>query len=227
MSSVTYTASPTSVRFQLPPLTSASTPYSVLYAVGASTVDTGGSNAASPESIWTFSNLLPATLYTFHTYTVSKGVKTLRYTTAVTTPTAILSSFAKTALPGSTLSPNISTIKTTNSLTPEAIVQSLFTSGDKVSVRSSTSADTGKASTVSAAVQNPGSTFLLQKNARVYIPFDSTVATAQSVTATLSNNSTATITYNKASNSITIGANTYTVGQKFLLDGQYVTVGTA
>lgn len=69
-----------------------------------------------------------------------------------------------------------------------------------------------------------GATSPIGETDSVIIPFESTGGSSQTVTFTLSDNSTIVVTYDENSSELDVGGTTRTIGESFILDGRKVTI---
>lgn len=171
------------------------------------------------------SGLSPSTVYNFFVNVInSSNVATLTYTASTTTPALTLTAFSKAAFPE--LIPNIKSLVTSGSVTKDAIISSAFSTGDVVAAATLKTATNKNKLAINAKVLQKSSSAAINKQTNYLIPFDSSVATAQSTSLTSSTGSTIAVVYN-TDGTVTIGGTVRSVGQKFLLDGQYLTVASA
>ena len=219
LASSAFVCTPNSVNVTWPAVSGFYT-YDIVYTVGTKTITYAKKTRALNAFV---TNLTPSTAYTFKIYTSDNG--TLKYTGTVTTPAAAPSAFSKTAFQNSSSVFDIralsSTQATAASSTVSNIINTAFATGDAVLVNATAQS---KIVPTKATVANVSATVNTPKKGALYIPFEPTQTGAQSVTIHTSTNTNVPISYNSTSNSVVVNGQTYAVGAKFLLDGQYVTV---
>lgn len=225
-SQLTFSNTPYSCLLSFPAYTNAKT-YTISYTVGSNTVAKYTAQKRTQFTSCFISNLTPGSTYSFTVDCFGKTGTTVlhTYTGTTTLPALSTSNFSKAAFPETT--PNIAALKAVGSVTPEKAVAQAFATGDVIRATTASNNAVVAALPVKATVVQVGASAAVKKNTNLYLPFDPSVATAQTVTLTLSNASSVPVTFNNTNNTVTIGGTTRSVGDRFLLDGQYVTVQTA
>ena len=219
----TLTPTPYSCRANFPAVTGA-TSYKVQYTVAPSAeVHVVTDSSTFTSSV--ISGLTPGSVITVNVFATVASVQSLKYSGTVTLPAVVsAASFSKSALatPQNALLYDITIINSSNLVSKESVVNSLFTNGDRVLVTAGT--NVSKRS-VQAAVATVNSTVPVIKGDSIYIPFDSTSAnTTQLITLTLRNGATESVSYNMATGLVTIRSVTYAPGAKLPLDGQTLSI---
>lgn len=224
ISTVQFTSTPTSITATHPAVTNALY-YTIKYSVGSSAVYTTYL-AQTPLLTVLISGLLPATLYSFKIYSLVGTTLSLTATGSTTTPANTAINYTKAALASDTI-PNtytigpLSTASATSTRTVEAAVNSIFSTGDKIL----STANVGlSAQPVIASVLDLGTVIPVVKNRPIYVPFSTVVSTSQQASLQLTDNSIVPITYSNTADTITVNGVTYSPGDRFILDGQVVTV---
>lgn len=101
----------------------------------------------------------------------------------------------------------------------DEFMNDLFTTGDNIELKL-----TGTPNVKKSTFVNRGSTVSIDGADALVAPFDENSGTGQEITMTLSDNTTASVSYDETSNSITVASNTYSPGESFILDGKKVVV---
>jgi len=222
MASVSFVNTPTSSLLNFPATANARA-YNGYYTVAA--LPKRYLISKSPSNQLFVTSLTPSTLYNFFINVInSSNVSTLTYTASTTLPAASLAAFSKLAFPE--IIPNIKTLVTANGITKEAVISSVFANGDIVAARTLPTTINLNRVSLNATVLKLNANAVIAKNSKILIPFDSTVVSAQSANLTSSTGTTIPLLYN-TDNTVTINGTIRSVGNKFFLDGQYITVAAA
>lgn len=100
-----------------------------------------------------------------------------------------------------------------------SVLNDLFTTGDNIELNINGTPLTKKSTFVKR-----GSTVAIDGADALVAPFDENAGAGQQIIMTLSDNSTAAVSYDETTNSVTVESNTYSPGDSFILDGKKVVV---
>lgn len=100
-----------------------------------------------------------------------------------------------------------------------AVMNDLFTTGDKISVSVGS-----KRGNMEAKFVNRGGTTRVSAADALLLPFDTESGAAQTISLQMSDDSTKVVTYNDAANTISVDSVDYSPGDFFVVDGQKCTV---
>jgi len=114
---------------------------------------------------------------------------------------------------------DLSSLSTANLKVMADLMNDLFSTGDEIHMK----LPSGR-SVATKMVKRGETVALSKKNASLSVPFSTTGGSGQSVSLTLTDDTTVSITYDQVSEEITVGGQAYESGESFLLDGKKVTV---
>lgn len=204
--------------------------YKVVYRKTGDLSDTVAYTSTNANSV-ALKALLPSSTYTVKIYssTVDRVLpSTLVFTGTASTPVLSVGNFTKAPLVASgsaAIAPyyDINYLSNTSvSVNTSSVLTSAFVTGDRLK---STGRVSGRMQPINPKVVKVADSVTIKSvNDSITVPFDSAGVSNQSVTLTLRNGSTASVTYNNTVNSITVGASSYKSGDVFYLDGQRVSV---
>lgn len=95
------------------------------------------------------------------------------------------------------------------------VINDLFATGDSLTI------DVGSIEKEAKFVKRGGTTSIVGEDA-VLVPFDPTAGTSQTVSLTLSDTSTAVVNFDETVETVSVGGQTYNLGQYTILDGKKV-----
>jgi hypothetical protein len=214
------TATPNSVRVSFQPV-AGTKDYRIQYTVSPSTDIKVYSKSGTATAV-IVTGLTPTKTYNFAVYSTVADVTTLKYSGTVALPVdTSAAGFSKSALLSAAVSPvsqfDIRSVQSSATVTKEAAISSVFSSGDKLAVKA----------TVGTVVKTLDTSFLplngtaaVKKADKIYVPFDAKGSSTQTITLTLRSGATQTVFYNSATGKVTINGVTYNAGQSLMLDGQ-------
>lgn len=149
----------------------------------------------------------------------STGIETLSYTGNTILPALTAAAFTKAALGLGAAPVKINDISSFSSLSKESIANTLFTTGDKIQVQV-----VKGGGHKDAVLVNTGGTISTSAGT-VYIPFDkSSASTIQTMSLKLKNNSVQTLSYNTATQKITIAGIIYKAGDSVMIDSKLMKI---
>jgi hypothetical protein len=211
------TTSPRAVSIAVTVLVGDATAYRLtVQEAGSSTERVVVNNFADPNQ--TIDNLIPETEYTVRLYSTTGSEYILEAESVVTTLVNSPASFDVSDY-GTEGNYNLS------SLDPESVglisdlFNDIFTTGDSIEI-----SVPGKSVTKAVKFVNRGANVTITDTEALLAPFSNNAGAGQSITLILSDSSSVEVLYDQTTEAITIGSDSYTSGESFVLDGRKATI---
>lgn len=206
-----------SIKVTVTPVTGGTGYRLTLQETGSDRVNTVKNNFTDLDQ--TIRNLVPETEYTVRLFSdMGTGVYDLVDESTVSTLANSASNYDTSEF-GSNGRFDLRSLDNTSIALMSNFMNDLFATGDTIDINVQGSSRSKKSKFV-----NRGSTVSIADSEALVAPFSDDAGSGQTISMTLSDNSTSTVAYDETTNSVTIESTSYSPGESFVLDGKKVIV---